>query len=191
MAAWSPTDITHFATPAELRNWFAQHHRSVPQLWVGFHKKGSGTASITWPESVDEALCVGWIDGVRKRVDDASYVIRFTPRKITSIWSVVNVNRVAVLTHQGRMQPAGIAAFEVRSHDKTGIYAFEQDKPELSVADVHVFKKNTAAWQFFAAQPPGYQRLMSWRISSAKREETRAKRLLQLIEASAAGVRLT
>ena len=190
MAVWSPTEVTHFATPAELREWFSQHTVSAQQLWVGFHKKGSGTPSITWPESVDEALCVGWIDGVRKRVDDASYVIRFTPRKTTSIWSVVNVNRVAALTAEGRMQPAGLAAFSARSPEKTGVYAFEQDAPELSAADVHLFKKHNAAWQFFEAQPPGYRRLMSWRVVSAKRYETRAKRLQMLIDASKASMRL-
>ena len=190
MAVWSPTDITHFATPAELRKWFGKHHMDAQELWVGFHKKGSGKPSITWPESVDEALCVGWIDGVRKSLGEERYVIRFTPRKRTSIWSVVNVNRVAMLAAEGRMQPAGLAAFEARTHVKTGVYAFEQEKPELSVADVRAFKKNKAAWKFFEAQPPGYRRQMSWRIVSAKREETRVKRLLQLIEASAAGIRL-
>ena len=191
MAAWSPTDITHFATPAELQKWFAKNHRHAQQLWVGFHKKGSGEPSITWPESVDAALCVGWIDGVRKSLGEESYVIRFTPRKPTSIWSVVNVNRVAMLTAEGRMRPAGLTAFAARSHEKTGIYAFEQEAPELAAADVLTFKKHPAAWKFFEAQPPGYRRQMSWRVTCAKREETRAKRLLQLIEASAAGVRLT
>lgn len=190
MAVWLPTDITHFATPAALRKWFEQHHTSAQALWVGFHKKGSGKPSITWPESVDEALCVGWIDGVRKSLGEDSYVIRFTPRKPTSIWSVVNVNRVAALTAEGRMQPAGLAAFAARSQAKTGVYAFEQDAPELAASDVRIFKQNKAAWKFFEAQPPGYRRQMSWRVTSAKREETRAKRLLQLIEASAAGARL-
>ncbi len=190
MPVWSPTDITHFATPAELRKWFTKYHADTQELWVGFHKKGSGKPSITWPESVDEALCVGWIDGVRKSLGEESYVIRFTPRKRTSIWSMVNVNRVAVLTAEGRMQPTGRAAFEARSHAKTGVYAFEQDKPELSVADICAFKKHKVAWKFFEAQPPGYRRQMSWRVTNAKREATRAKRLLQLIEASEAGVRL-
>ena len=188
--AFTPVDITFFSTPAELRKWFAKHHASAPELWVGFHKKGSGKPSITWPESVDEALCVGWIDGVRKSLVEESYVIRFTPRKTTSIWSVLNVSRVAVLTAEARMQPSGQAAFAARSQDKTGIYAFEQEKPDLSAADIRVFKKNKAAWKFFEAQPPGYRRQMSWRVTSAKREETRAKRLLKLIEASATGVRL-
>lgn len=190
MAVWTPTDITHFATPAELRKWFAKNHKNARELWVGFHKKGSGKQSITWPESVDEALCVGWIDGIRKSLGDESYVIRFTPRKTTSIWSMVNVNRVAVLTLEGRMQPAGLAAFEARSHAKTGVYAFEQVAPELPAAVIRLFKKNRAAWTFFEAQPPGYRRQMSWRIISAKREDTRARRLQILIDACAAGIRL-
>jgi uncharacterized protein YdeI (YjbR/CyaY-like superfamily) len=190
VAAWTPTDVTHFAASSDLRKWFAKYHLSKQELWVGFHKKSSGKPSITWPESVDEALCVGWIDGVRKSLDHNSYVIRFTARKPTSIWSVVNVKRVAVLTAEGRMQEAGLAAFALRTAAKSGIYAFEQDNPELTAADVRVFKKNKAAWTFFTAQPPGYQRLMSWRVTTAKRAETRAKRLLQLIEASAASTRL-
>jgi len=190
VAVWSPTDITHFVSPAELRKWFAKHHKDAQELWVGFHKKGSGKPSITWPESVDEALCVGWIDGVRKSLGDESYVIRFTPRKRTSIWSVVNVNRVAALTAEGRMQAAGLAAFEARTHKKTGVYSFEQEKPELTAADIRTFKKHKDAWKFFEMQPPGYRRQMSWRVASAKREETRAKRLQMLIDASAAGVRL-
>lgn len=190
MAAWTPTDIEHFATPAELRKWLARHHANAQELWVGFHKKGSSKPSITWPESVDEALCVGWIDGVRKSLGEESYVIRFTPRKATSIWSVVNVNRVAALTAESRMQPAGLAAFEARTQKKTGIYAFEQETAELSAADIRTFKRNKAAWKFFEAQPPGYRHQMIWRITSAKREETRARRLLKLIEASAVGTRL-
>ena len=190
MPTFTPTDITHFATPAELRNWFAENHTDSQELWVGFHKKGSGKPSISWPESVDEALCVGWIDGIRKGLDADSYVIRFTPRRRSSIWSVVNVNRVTVLTAEGRMQAAGLAAFAARSHTKTGIYAFEQEKPALTSADIRAFKKNKAAWRFFEAQPPGYRQQMSWRVTSAKREETRTKRLQQLIEASAAGLRL-
>lgn len=188
--SFTPTDVRYFATPAELRKWFAQHHTKAQELWVGFHKKGSGVASISWPESVDEALCVGWIDGVRKRVDDTRYVIRFTPRKPTSIWSVVNVNRVAALTAEARMLPTGHAAFASRTHAKTGVYSFEQETAVLSAADVRYFKQNRAAWKFFEAQPPGYRRQMIWRVTSAKREETRAKRLQTLIDASAAGRRL-
>jgi uncharacterized protein YdeI (YjbR/CyaY-like superfamily) len=133
---------------------------------------------------------VGWIDGVRKSLGDESYVIRFTPRKATSIWSVVNVNRVAALTAEGRMRPAGLAAFDARTQKKTGIYAFEQEKAELSAADLRAFKKNKVAWKFFETQPPGYRHQMIWRITSAKREETQVKRLQLLIDASAAGIRL-
>ena len=190
MATFTPTDITYFATPAEWRTWLAKHHLKASELWVGFYKKDSGKASITWPESVDEALCVGWIDGVRKSLGETSYVIRFTPRKSTSIWSVVNIDRVKVLTETGRIQPAGLAAFAARKEHKSGIYAFEQESPELSAADRRTFEKNKAAWAFFQAQPPSYQRRLSWRVSSAKRPETREKRLLALIEASADSRRL-
>src|SRR5215208_225233 len=120
--------ITYFRSPAELRKWFAKHHAAATELWVGYYKKGSGKPSITWPESVDEALCVGWIDGIRKSLGDESYVIRFTPRKARSTWSAVNVARVAELTREGRMTPAGLAAFEARAPDRTGIYAYEQHK---------------------------------------------------------------
>ena len=129
MAAFTPTDITYFAKPAEWRKWLATNHLTASELWVGFHKRDSGKPSITWPESVDEALCAGWIDGVRKSLGETSYVIRFTPRKPTSIWSVVNINRVNVLTETGRMRPAGLAAFAARKEHKSGIYAFEQESP--------------------------------------------------------------
>ena len=190
MAAFTPTDITYFETPVALRKWFARNASSAAQLWVGYYKTGSGTVSVTWPQSVDEALCVGWIDGIRKSVDASRYVIRFTPRKTTSVWSVVNMNRVKVLTAEGRMQQAGITAFAARKEHKSGIYAFEQESAELSPADVRVFKKHKVAWAFFQVQPPSYLKRMSWRISIAKKAETREKRLLLLIEASAAGSRL-
>ena len=119
---------TFFATPAEFRAWLEKHHSSAPELWVGFYKKGSGRPSINWPEAVDEALCVGWIDGIRKSIDDESYRIRFTPRKPRSTWSAVNLARVEALTREGRMRPAGLKAFEKRTEAKTGIYAYEQRK---------------------------------------------------------------
>ena len=190
MAAFTPTDITYFPTPAALGKWFAKNATSAEQLWLGFYKVGSGTSSITWPQSVDEALCVGWIDGIRKSVDGTRYVIRFTPRKTTSVWSVVNINRVKVLTETGRMQPAGLAAFAARKVHKSGIYAFEQESPELSASDERMFKKHKAAWTFFQAQPPYYRHRMNWYVISPKREETREKRLQLLIEASADGRRL-
>jgi uncharacterized protein YdeI (YjbR/CyaY-like superfamily) len=180
------TQPTFFASPAALRRWLQKHHDKRLELWVGFHKKGSGKPSITWPESVDEALCFGWIDGVRKRIDDTSYVIRFTPRKRGSIWSSVNVKRVAELTGAGRMQPAGLRAFEARKEAKSGIYSYEQKTAaRLDDADERRFRANKKAWEFFQAQPPSYKHLMIWRVISAKKAETRLKRLAMLIEYSA------
>ena len=180
-----------FPTPADFHAWLKEHHASAQELSVGFHKKGSGKPSITWPEAVDEALCFGWIDGVRNRIDDDSYRIRFTPRKPKSNWSAINVARVAELTAQGRMRAAGLKAFDSRSAAKTGIYAYEQRKQaELDAAAAAQFRANRAAWKFFEAQPPGYRHLIVWWVVSAKREETRAKRLAQLIEASEQGRRI-
>ena len=176
---------TFFATPADFRAWFNQHAATSTELIVGFHKKGTGTPSITWQESVDEALCVGWIDGVRKRIDDDTYQIRFTPRKTTSNWSAINIARVADLTSEDRMQPAGLAAFARRSEAKSGIYAYEQrHSAALSPEFEARFRKQKKAWAFFEAQPPGYRKLVTWRIITAKQESTREKRLVELIEAS-------
>jgi uncharacterized protein YdeI (YjbR/CyaY-like superfamily) len=177
---------TYFETPADLREWLARNHESAAELWVGFHRKASGLPSITWPEAVDEALCVGWIDGVRKSVDDTSYKIRFTPRKPTSNWSSVNIGRVAELTREGRMRPAGLAAFERRSAKRSGIYAYEQRKSaRLEPAQERVFKANRAAWAFFQSQPAGYRQTATWWVVSAKREATKEKRLATLIDDSA------
>lgn len=180
-----------FKTPAEFRAWFAQHAATESELIVGFYKRGSGHASITWPESVDEALCVGWIDGVRTRIDDAAYKIRFTPRKPTSTWSAINIERVRVLSLEGRMTDAGQQAFSHRREAKSKIYAYEQaEAATLAPQDEALFRKNKAAWKFFAAQPPGYRHQQIWRIVSAKRTATRAARLAKLIEASQMGLRL-
>jgi uncharacterized protein YdeI (YjbR/CyaY-like superfamily) len=180
-----------FATPREWRQCLAKHHATTDELWVGFYKRGSGNPSITWPESVDEALCVGWIDGLRKRLDDERYVIRFTPRRTGSIWSVVNVRRVAELTKLGRMKPAGLRAFAARSKKKTAVYSFEQRKQaKMPAAYVRRFKENADAWRFFSTQAPWYQRTTTWLVINAKREETRLKRLSTLIAASAAGKRI-
>src|SRR5687768_11441745 len=183
---------TFFATPAKFRAWLAKHHATSDELWVGFHKKDTGKPSITWPESVDEALCYGWIDGVRKRIDDESYKIRFTPRRPRSTWSAVNVARVAELTRLGRMQPPGLAAFGRRAEDRTAIYAYEQPHADVAfdAATERAFRKHARAWAFFEAQPPGYRRLMIRRVMSAKREETRQRRLAELIEHSAGGRRM-
>jgi len=182
--------ITFFPRPADFRKWLGKNHATAKELLVGFHKKDSGKPSVTWPESVDEALCFGWIDGIRRRVDDVSYTIRFTPRKSTSIWSAVNIRRVAVLTREGRMEPAGMKAFEKRRENRSGIYSYEQRRAQLEEPYAGILRKNETAWRFFEAQPPGYRKLMSWRILSAKKEETRLKRLEQLIDASARGRRL-
>jgi uncharacterized protein YdeI (YjbR/CyaY-like superfamily) len=175
-----------FATPAEFRRWLAEHHETARELWVGFHKKGSGKPSITWPESVDEALCVGWIDGVRKSIDSDSYMIRFTPRKPTSTWSEVNIKRMGELIREGRVLSAGLQAFGKRTEAKSGIYAYEQRKTAtLDEASEQRFRAHPAAWEYYQAQPPWYRRTTAWWVISAKREETRQKRLSELIEASA------
>lgn len=174
----------YFASPEDFRTWLRKHGPGASEQLVGFHKRGSGTPSMTWPESVDEALCVGWIDGVRKRVDDERYTIRFTPRKTTSIWSAINIERVRVLTEQGRMTPAGLAAFAHRQEGKSRTYSYEQaEHAELTPAQQAVFKKHKAAWTFFNAQTPRYRHQMIWRIQSAKQEPTRERRLALLIEA--------
>ncbi|HST90228.1 MAG TPA: YdeI/OmpD-associated family protein [Ktedonobacterales bacterium] len=183
-------DVIFFATPDELRAWFAAHHETAGELWVGFHKKGTGTPSVTWPEAVDEALCVGWIDGVRKGIDAASYTIRFTPRKPGSIWSAVNIARVAELERQGRMRPAGLAAFARRREAKSAVYAYEQETPQLDADSERRFRANATAWDYFQAQTPSYQRTATWWIVSAKQAATRQKRLATLIADSEQGRRL-
>lgn len=180
-----------FPTPEDLRAWLAEHHDSATELLVGFYKKGSGRPSITWPESVDQALCFGWIDGIRRSLGEDAYTIRFTPRKANSIWSSVNSGRVAELTAQGLMAPAGLAAYERRSDNRSGIYSFEQSGPiELEPEQQAELQANAAAWEFFQAQAPSYRRTATWWVVSAKRPQTRAKRLATLIEDSAAGRRL-
>lgn len=188
-----PRNVRFFPNPAALRKWFRKHHDSADELWVGFHKRGTGTPSVTWPESVDEALSVGWIDGIRKSLDADTYTIRFTPRRKGSIWSRVNIRRVGVLTDEGRMLPAGINAFEARLETRSGLYTYEQPAPIEYVLDASLrrqFRANRAAWTFFETQPPGYRKLAARWIMSAKREETRQSRLRKLIDASAGERRL-
>lgn len=179
-----------FKTPAAFRRWLAANHDKRKELIVGFYKKASGKPSITWPESVDEALCFGWIDGVRKTIDDESYVIRFSPRKPNSIWSAVNIRNVQRLTKEKRMHPAGLKAFAARKENRSGIYAYEQRPAELVEPFASEFKKNKAAWKFFQGQPPYYRKTLTWYILSAKQEKSRLDRLAKLIEASAKGKRL-
>lgn len=175
-----------FATPARFRAWLRAHHATQTELVVGLYKKGSGKPSITWPESVDEALCVGWIDGVRRSLGEEAYSIRFTPRKDTSIWSAVNIARVAELERLGRMTPAGRRVFAARTAERTGVYSFERKTPAaLAPKEAEKLRANARAATFFAAQPPWYQRAAIHWVISAKRDATRERRLDQLITDSA------
>ena len=179
--------IKFFKTPDDFRRWLEQHHASERELWVGYYKKDSGKPGMTWPESVDQALCFGWIDGIRKSVDAQSYTNRFTPRKVRSIWSAVNIKRAEELIAQGLMQAAGLEAFAARTENRSGIYAYEQRGEGLAAPYEKRLRQNKAAWKFFQAQTPSYRKLAGWWVVSAKREETRLKRLAQLIEDSAQG----
>jgi uncharacterized protein YdeI (YjbR/CyaY-like superfamily) len=179
---------TFFASPAELRAWFEAHHERLGELLVGYHKRGTGVPSVTWPESVDEALCFGWIDGVRRRVDDERYTIRFTPRKQRSTWSAVNLKRVPELVAQGLMRPAGLRAYEARDQARSGTYSYEQRHAIELPADYEAtLRGNKKAWTFFSSQPPWYRRACAHWIVSAKKEETRKKRLAVLVADSAKG----
>ena len=180
-----------FATPEAFRAWLEVHAATAGELLVGFHKVETGVPSMRWSESVDEALCFGWIDGVRKRIDDAAYSIRFTPRKPTSIWSAINIAKCEQLRAQGRMTPAGEAAFARRTQARSVVYSYEQDTvAELTDAELSAFRRNKTAWAFFEAAPPGYRKQMLHRITSATRAETRASRLAKLVDACQAGERL-
>jgi uncharacterized protein YdeI (YjbR/CyaY-like superfamily) len=184
----APTVAVFFETPADFRAWLAENHETADELWVGFHKKATGKPSITWPEAVDEALRVGWIDSLRRSLGEESYMIRFTPRKPRSTWSAVNVARAEELVAQGRMQPAGLAAFEARTDDNSAIYAYEQrHAAKLEPEQEREFRANERAWEYFRSRPPSYRRTAIWWVVSAKREETRARRLRTLIEDSAQG----
>lgn len=181
-------DIVFFETPAGFRTWLEQYHAEVQELWVGYYKKGSGFPSMTWPESVDEALCFGWIDGVRKTIDALRYTIRFTPRALRSTWSLVNVNRVAELCASGRIHPAGMRAFEARAASRSGVYAHEQrQRVVLDEGFERQFRADVGAWGFFQAQPAWYRRAAVWWVMSAKRDATRERRLTRLIADSAGG----
>ena len=180
-----------FETAAKFRTWLKKHGISETELVVGYWKVDSGRASMTWPESVDEALCFGWIDGVRKRIDDAAYQIRFTPRKKDSIWSAINIAKVEALTAQGRMQPAGLNAFAHRQDKKSAVYAYEQRQhPELAATETAQFKRNKTAWAYFESCPPSYRKPLLYWVVSAKRPQTRERRLLKLIEVCAKKERL-
>ncbi len=181
-------EILFFASPAAWRRWLARHHAKATEVWVGLYETKRGKPSITWPESVDEALCYGWIDGLRKSIDETAYKIRFTPRKATSIWSSVNVRRVAELEKQGRMEPAGRAAFAKRKADRSGVYSFERkEEAKLDPAMLRRFEKNAKAWAWFQAQAPRYRRTALHWVVSAKKEETRERRFEALVADSAGG----
>src|SRR5713226_7288990 len=175
LEAMSPSP-TFFPTPSDFRAWFEAHHDKFHELFVGFHKKSSGKASITWPESVDAALCFGWIDGIRKSIDETSYTIRFTPRRPTSTWSAVNIKRVQQLKEMGLMHPSGLKASAARSAKKSAIYSYEQRKTARFAREQDKqFRANKAAWEFFRSQAPSYQRVATYWVISAKREETKLK----------------
>ena len=179
-------DPTYFPSPEAFRAWLEQHHASAEALWVGYFKRATGVASMTWPESVDEALCFGWIDGLRRRVDDERYAIRFTPRREGSGWSRVNLRRVEALRAEGRMRPAGVAAFEARRRDRDE--APREERPHvLPEPYARAFReRDERAYAFFEAQSPSYRRTAIGWILDAKREPTRLRRLDAIIEASAA-----
>ena len=178
---------TFFPTPEEFRKWLERHCEAHTELLVGFYKTGSGKPSITWQQSVDEALCFGWIDGVRKRIDDESYTIRFSPRKPTSIWSLINIKKVAALTEQGKMTPRGQRAFEARRENRSGVYSFEKRPEKLTEPYATMLAKSVTAQKFFDQQPPSYRRAAIWWVISAKKEETRLKRARTLIDLSKQG----
>jgi uncharacterized protein YdeI (YjbR/CyaY-like superfamily) len=185
-AGRSPAQPRCFTSPAAFRIWLERHHRTRRELHVGFHKRHTGKPSLTWPEAVDEALCFGWIDGVRRCLDDARYTIRFTPRNPDSTWSAVNLKRVRALRKAGRMRPAGLRLFHGRDRKQSGLYSFEQRRrirlPPL-LADR--FRADANAWTFFRRQAPWYRRTATFWVVSAKREATRLKRLAILIAHSA------
>ena len=181
---------TFFESPDAFREWLQRNHNKKSELLVGFYKRGSGRPSITWPESVDQALCFGWIDGVRKRIDEDSYSIRFTPRKKRSNWSAVNIRRVAELVKLGLMHAMGLRAFENRREDKSAIYSYENQPRKLPPAYEKKFRANKKAWKYFTEQAPSYQRMMMFYVMSAKKEETRERRLATVIRESARGKRI-
>ncbi len=181
---------TFFATPGEFRRWLEQHHATARELWVGYYKKSSGRGGMIYQEALDEALCFGWIDGLVRSLDAERYMQRFTPRQPASIWSNVNVRHIARLTAAGRMHAAGLAAYAARDPKKTGIYSFEQRPSRFPSAMLKAFRANASAWKFWTAQPPGYQRQMTWWVLSAKQAATRERRLARLIAASAAQRRI-
>jgi uncharacterized protein YdeI (YjbR/CyaY-like superfamily) len=178
---------TFFPSQKSFHDWLDEHHSDTRELWVGYYKKDSGKASITYPESVDEALCFGWIDGIRKGIDAESYANRFTPRRPGSLWSPSNIKRVEELIALGRMQPAGLAAFESRKEKVFGEFTYANRSPDLAEPYAGILQQNKPAWDFYQSQPPSYRKVVNWWVVCAKQEETRLKRLAELAECCAAG----
>jgi len=183
-------EVRFFATQAEAREWLEENHDKASELWVGFYKKGSGKTAATYAQVLDEALCFGWIDGIRKSVDETSYTNRFTPRRARSIWSAMNIKRARELFEMGAMAPAGLKAFNERDEERTMLYSFERENVSLGEEYEQRFRDNKEAWAFFQAQSPSYRKTASWWVMSAKQEETRSRRLTTLIEGSEQGKRL-
>lgn len=176
-----------FFTQLEFREWLEKNHDKVTEFWLGYYKVGTGKPSLTWSQSVDEALCFGWIDGLRKTVDKDSYKIRFTPRKPTSIWSAVNIRKMKELQELGLMKPSGLAAFAKRDEKKSAIYSFEQEDLSFPKLLETQLKANKAAWDFYQKQAPSYKKSVIHWLTSAKQEATIKKRMGDLIEDSANG----
>jgi len=183
-------EIVHFSSQEEFRKWLAKNHATASEVYVGFYKKSCGKMGATYSEVLDEALCFGWIDGVRRSVNSESYMIRFTPRKPKSIWSLVNVRRAEALQNTGKMAEPGRKAFAAREAHRTGIYSFEQKRPGLAPKYKKLFRGNARAWEFFVKQAPWYQRTAGYWVSSGKHEATRLRRLAKLMEDSENGRRL-
>jgi len=179
--------ILFFPTQSHLRKWFEKNHNKVDELWVGYYKKDTGKPSITWPESVDEALCFGWIDGICKSIDEESYKIRFTPRRKGSNWSAVNTKRIKELIKLGLVKPAGLEVFKKRDEKKTNRYSFEQKNVKFPKEFEEIIKANEKAWKYFQTLPPSARRLSTWWVISAKKEETKLSRLNTLIKCSKEG----
>lgn len=182
--------LRFFRSSDDFRRWLEKNHDKAVELWIGFYRKDSGKGGMTYHEALDEALCFGWIDGIRKKLDDVSFTNRFTPRKPRSIWSNVNIAHVERLTRTGRMHPSGTAAFKAKEDSRSGVYSFERETAELDPEMKRRFQRNKAAWTYFESAPPYYRRIAAWWIISARRNETREKRLAVLIQCSAKATRL-
>lgn len=185
----TPHDVLYVSSADELRDWFDANHDTADELWLGYWKKASGRPSLTWSEAVDEALCVGWIDGIRYAIDEHRSAQRFTPRRKGSTWSAINVAKAEALMATGRMRPAGIAAFEIRRPERTAIYSYEREHTTFSDDELARLRADADAWADWERRPPSYRRTATHWVTSAKRPETRARRFEQLLAESAAGRR--